>query len=118
MQTVRLCSTFLRVALSGSEFTLTEVAKLMKKRVTVNTSYVLSVIKKYKPHLHSLNSDTKIRLHYLFSFCLFLLNNNYTDDSVAIHHIAQAMMKWNFENAWSGRLFVFLVGRVEADSMN
>ena len=56
----------------------------------------------------------------LFSFCLFLLNNNYIDDSVAIHHIAQAMMKWNLENAWSGRLFVFLVrvGRVEADSMN
>ena len=81
----------------------------MKKRVTVNTSYVLSVIKKYKPHLHSLNSDIAASSYSTTTI---------TDDSISIHHIAQAMMKWNFENAWSGRLFVFLVGRVEADSMN
>jgi len=44
------------------QFTVSGVAKFMKKRGSENTRHVLSVMKKYKPHLHSLNSYTKLRL--------------------------------------------------------
>jgi len=39
------------------QFTVSAVAKFMKKSGSENTRHVLSVMKKYKPHLHSLHSS-------------------------------------------------------------
>eukprot|EP00092_Neocalanus_flemingeri_P030050 GFUD01032626.1.p1 GENE.GFUD01032626.1~~GFUD01032626.1.p1 ORF type:complete len:825 (+),score=217.37 GFUD01032626.1:35-2509(+) len=44
------------------QFTVSGVAKFMKKRGSENTRQVIAIMKKYKPHLYSLNSYTKLRL--------------------------------------------------------
>jgi len=44
------------------QFTLTGVTKFMRKRGSENTRHVVTIMEKYKPHLHKLNTYTKLRM--------------------------------------------------------
>ena len=44
------------------QFTLTGVTKFMRKRGSENTKHVVAIMEKFKPHLYSLNTYTKLRL--------------------------------------------------------